>query len=191
MKKSYHHLHEILSTFIFSPAHGISNVDTLQFHPHRHVWIVFLVLSALVIFFFFFVKKAMLLSSLVNVLVSRIRMFNLELSRKKKREFLHISCVWDQRLTTNFIYHMRPANYSHQHYRKFHLYWSASRSYLGALIFSFSYPCDHQRTIELGHRSCVQLFTSLDESGAALFVCFSLQGSSCHVAVRLFLSHEL
>ena len=25
----------------------------------------------------------------------------------------------------------------------------------------------------------------------SLFVCFSLQGSSCHVAVRLFLSHEL
>lgn len=114
----------------------------------------------------------MLLSSLGNVLVSRIRMFNLELSRKTKREFLHISCVWDQRLTTNFIYHMRPANYSHQHYRKFHLYWSASRSYLGALIFSFSYSCDHQRTIELGHRSCVQLFTSLDESGAACLCVF-------------------
>ena len=38
--------------------------------------------------------------------------------------------------------------------------------------FSFSYPCDHQRTVELGHRSCVQLFTSLDESGAACLCVF-------------------
>ena len=120
----------------------------------------------------------MLLSSLGNVLVSRIRMFNLELSRNKEgisSYFVRVRPTTYCKVTdpyTNFIYHIRPANYSHQHYRKFHLYWSASRSYLGALIFSFSYPCDHQRTIELGHRSCVQLFTSLDESGAACLCVF-------------------
>ena len=120
----------------------------------------------------------MLLSSLGNVLVSRIRMFNLELSRKTKREFLHISCVWDQRLTAKLQTHI-PISYITLSCKLF----TSTLSKVSLILicesilfrssnFSFSYPCDHQRTVELGHRSCVQLFTSLDESGAACLCVF-------------------
>lgn len=138
----------------------------------------------------------MLLSSLGNVLVSRIRMFNLELSLKTKREFLHISCVWDQRLLS-----YRPIYQFHISQTSCKLFTSTlSKVSLilicESILFRSSYfflfiPLWPSKNSRIRSSILCQAIYFTGWVRCSLFVCFSLQGSSCHVAVRLFLSHEL